>query len=226
MSIAMARISRAESQARTRALLLEAGNELFAAHGYHSVSVEAIAERAGFTRGAFYANFADKADLFMTALEELNQEEFDVLKSELRPSERNIEVFVRSVERTFAGSELLGQALAEFRASVASTPEYAARLSARYQAVREQVGRLVLEIAEELGTALTVPADDFAVAAMALMDGFVLHRQMDGGTMSPELLARSLEMLWAGATTAGDTDARMPGPARRSAARTEEGTGP
>ncbi len=66
---APARLSRAESQARTRQALLDAAAEVFVERGLHRTSVEAIAERAGFTRGAFYANFADKADALLALLE-------------------------------------------------------------------------------------------------------------------------------------------------------------
>jgi AcrR family transcriptional regulator len=64
------RMTRAESQARTRAALLQAGAEVFVERGFAGSSVEAIAERAGFTRGAFYSNFASKEELFAELLQE------------------------------------------------------------------------------------------------------------------------------------------------------------
>jgi AcrR family transcriptional regulator len=47
----------------TRARLLTAAAEVFAERGFHGASVEDICERAGFTRGAFYSNFASKDEL-------------------------------------------------------------------------------------------------------------------------------------------------------------------
>jgi len=49
----------------TRARLLEAAAEVFAEIGLEGASVEAICERAGFTRGAFYSNFESKDELFL-----------------------------------------------------------------------------------------------------------------------------------------------------------------
>ncbi|WP_309127570.1 TetR/AcrR family transcriptional regulator [Microbacterium sp.] len=49
----------------TRARLLEAASQLFAEVGLEGASVEAICERAGFTRGAFYSNFESKDELFL-----------------------------------------------------------------------------------------------------------------------------------------------------------------
>jgi AcrR family transcriptional regulator len=63
------RLSRAESRARTREALIRAAGEVFVERGFAGSSVEAIAERAGFTRGAFYANFAGKEELFAEVLQ-------------------------------------------------------------------------------------------------------------------------------------------------------------
>ena len=43
--------------------MLDAAREVFAERGVIGGSVEDICERAGLTRGAFYSNFADKADV-------------------------------------------------------------------------------------------------------------------------------------------------------------------
>ncbi|MGM7669008.1 TetR/AcrR family transcriptional regulator [Microbacterium sp. A93] len=49
----------------TRARLLDAASQVFAEVGLEGASVEAICERAGFTRGAFYSNFESKDELFL-----------------------------------------------------------------------------------------------------------------------------------------------------------------
>ncbi|RZQ65327.1 TetR/AcrR family transcriptional regulator [Amycolatopsis suaedae] len=71
----MARLSRAESRARTRERLLTAAAELFTERGVNGTSVEQIAERAGFSRGAFYGNFADKQELVRELLLERTRAE-------------------------------------------------------------------------------------------------------------------------------------------------------
>lgn len=53
---------------RTRERLMDAAHALFAAHGVNAVSIETIAEAAGFTRGAFYSNFESKNELFFAML--------------------------------------------------------------------------------------------------------------------------------------------------------------
>jgi AcrR family transcriptional regulator len=68
------RLSSAEKKAATRAALLEAAARVFGRGGFYGASVEEIAEEAGFSRGAVYSNFESKEDLFMTLLEERDQE--------------------------------------------------------------------------------------------------------------------------------------------------------
>ncbi|MEU8631458.1 TetR/AcrR family transcriptional regulator [Amycolatopsis sp. NPDC048633] len=62
------RLTRAESRERTKERLLAAAAELFAERGVNGTSVEQIAERAGYTRGAFYGNFEDKHELVVALL--------------------------------------------------------------------------------------------------------------------------------------------------------------
>ncbi len=62
--------TRAARQAQTRAALLDAAAELFVERGLQGTSVEAIAERAGYTRGAFYSNFSTKEEVFTELLQD------------------------------------------------------------------------------------------------------------------------------------------------------------
>lgn len=73
----MARVTREESQARTRTLLLDAAAHEFADHGFGGASLDRIAERAGFSRGAVYSNFTDKADLFVAVLDHRLEHQLD-----------------------------------------------------------------------------------------------------------------------------------------------------
>src|SRR5207247_11276130 len=63
------RLTRQESQARTRTLLLEVATAEFLAHGYTGTSLERVAELAGFSKGAVYGNFAGKEELSLAVLE-------------------------------------------------------------------------------------------------------------------------------------------------------------
>ena len=51
--------------ASTRQRLIDAAGEVFAAKGYEGASVSDIAAAAGFTKGAFYASFSSKEEIFL-----------------------------------------------------------------------------------------------------------------------------------------------------------------
>jgi AcrR family transcriptional regulator len=64
------RLTRAERAARTRRLLMQAASKVCAKHGLERASIDEVAEEAGFTKGAFYANFRSKEELFLAMLDE------------------------------------------------------------------------------------------------------------------------------------------------------------
>jgi AcrR family transcriptional regulator len=61
--------TREETKRETREALIDAGIALFGEEGLDAPSLDAICERAGFTRGAFYVHFADR-DAFLEAVME------------------------------------------------------------------------------------------------------------------------------------------------------------
>jgi AcrR family transcriptional regulator len=64
----MARLTRVQQQARTRAAVLAAARAEFIEHGYAAAKVDRIAERAELTRGAVYSNFPGKRALYLAVL--------------------------------------------------------------------------------------------------------------------------------------------------------------
>ncbi|HKK06358.1 MAG TPA: TetR/AcrR family transcriptional regulator [Gammaproteobacteria bacterium] len=52
----------------TRARILDSAADLFAGRGYDNVSIDDVMRHAGLTRGAFYAHFASKGELYAEAL--------------------------------------------------------------------------------------------------------------------------------------------------------------
>jgi AcrR family transcriptional regulator len=61
--VGMARETRAERRQRTREELVASAMRLFAERGVASTSVEAIAETAGYSRGAYHSNFETKEEV-------------------------------------------------------------------------------------------------------------------------------------------------------------------
>jgi len=68
MNLRRSRLTRSESQAQTRQRLRLAARHEFATRGIAAASIDRISENAGFSRGAFYANYADKHELLLELL--------------------------------------------------------------------------------------------------------------------------------------------------------------
>lgn len=67
----MARKTKADAL-ETRAQILDAAIEVFLERGVAAATLEQIAERAGFTRGAVYWHFKNKLEIFQQLLEEVH----------------------------------------------------------------------------------------------------------------------------------------------------------
>lgn len=68
----MVRLTREQSRAQTRERLLAAAATVFEQMGYSDASIDRIAEDAGYSKGAFYSNFASKEDIFLQLVEQLS----------------------------------------------------------------------------------------------------------------------------------------------------------
>lgn len=75
---------------RTRERLLDAAFTVFARHGIHGASIEAVCEAAGFTRGAFYSNFSSKEELFLALAERAMRQQLASLESMRKDLEPDI----------------------------------------------------------------------------------------------------------------------------------------
>lgn len=101
--------TRAEQQARTRRRLLDAARDVIIEHGADGATIDAIASRAGFTRGAFYSNFEDKTDLLVQLGEtELQRFTDEVLPGVLAlPAEAQLDAVAGWFTRREAPTEVL-----------------------------------------------------------------------------------------------------------------------
>jgi TetR/AcrR family transcriptional regulator, transcriptional repressor of aconitase len=78
------RLTREESQAQTRATLIAVGRKHFLRFGLGGAVTEKIAEDAGYSRGALYANFDGKEELFVAVIREEQARHLNVLQSLLK----------------------------------------------------------------------------------------------------------------------------------------------
>lgn len=73
------RLTRQQSQERTRRRILDAARRLFRTEGYSQTSVDRVADAAGYSKGALYSNFESKEALLLAVLDTARQSFDDLL---------------------------------------------------------------------------------------------------------------------------------------------------
>ena len=176
------RPTRGERQAATRAALLRAASRLICGRGMDGASIDRIAAEAGYTKGAFYANFASKEELFLVVLDEKFASELERLKDAIanagKPSEaarQAAEGFLVVVDRDPEWPRLYQ----EFAAHAARNEGFREELAARQRALRERLAEVFARWTSTFDIEPAVPHADVAAMTFFMADGFLLTRIID-----------------------------------------------
>ena len=170
----------------TRRKLLDAAKRIFAQDGFEAARLEDIAAGAGYTRGAFYANFDGKEDIFFALLEEWVQKRIDAFTTILREKNHPAEKLagLRKHYAELACDRRLVLISMEFKLFALRHPESHARLRDRHRRIRATWGNLISELLHSLGQTLPLsnPAASACLSAMA--QGLLLEHLVDPKTLS------------------------------------------
>jgi AcrR family transcriptional regulator len=192
------RLSRDERRNQTRDRLLDAAVEVFNRLGYFGASLEAVADAAGYTKGAVYSNFATKADLFRAVMERTQGGRAAASETLLR--ERSLGDFI----------DLMGGLIADQAANEASfdlltvefwlaamrDPELRAELAEGYRAMRGSLAPVIERGLEADGVRSDFDGWELATLVSAIGTGILLQYYLEPGAVDPELLPRALRALF------------------------------
>lgn len=184
----MSRLRTRPTRDDTRDKLFEAAASVFEEQGINAASIEKIAAAAGFTRGAFYSNFASKDELIVAMLEDHVAQTIR-RNLDLLAKHQDLQDFIaafRDMDRArqdpLGRSPLLHMEMILFVARAEKRrPELAKRLRAR----REMLTEIVTIISRHSGKNFKRP-EWVAAILLALEDGFRLHRLIDPETTPPD----------------------------------------
>ena len=200
------RPTRSERQAATRAALLRSASRSICEHGLHGASIDRIAAAAGYTKGAFYANFASKEELFLVVLDEKFAAELERLEAAMAGSGEPVdearqaaEQFLLYVDRDPEWPRLYQ----EFAAHAARDEEFRAELAARQRALRARMAEVFARWASALGVEPALPHADVAAMTLFMADGFLLDRIIDP-ELDNRLYATMCEVFLRGLAATGE----------------------
>ena len=192
------RLTRVEAKQRTREKLLAAAGDVFAAQGFTAATVEEIVERAGFTRGAFYANFADKADAFLTLLEETRRADMHAAAELVATTPDDQKLQQMQAWYDSLRDPRWERADAEFGPHAAADPALRARLAARQREVRDAIAAILRAYIESTPITLSVSPDVVASMILAIGEGVARQRQLEPDTTDPDLFTTTVAYVWFG----------------------------
>jgi len=177
----MARLSRADSQRRTRRALLATARELFLRDGYFATSLERVAETAGYSKGAVYSNFGSKDELCLAVLDLVVAERARELALAL-VSASDTAGRIAAAE-SWVDEVTADQGWITLEVEVASQVRGEARLrtalAERAAARRTSLAAALTAAAAAAGTTLPAPADHLATALISAGLGLALQRAVD-----------------------------------------------
>lgn len=194
----------------TRQKLLDAAAQVFAEVGLDAASVEAICDRAGFTRGAFYSNFETKDELFLELAGRVSLGRVAAVRDRVAELERagafadvpsNALQIVQQVLDMSADDRLGVLLLSEIRIHALRTPA----LAAAYLAQTDEMLRSVAQIIDDIGRAesftFRLPPLDAARLLLTVWEGAAVRSVMAGADQAElrratnEELARVAQLL-------------------------------
>ena len=186
-------LTREERREQTRERLIEAADELFRHVGFHPTTLDRIADRAGYTKGAVYSNFKSKEDLFFAVYERRADGVVAVVEEALATAEPG-DAIRRAVDAADAGrrrGDGWMPTLFEFWAHVLRHPELKARFISIHKRVIDPLIEPVGQILARPGAPDLDPAQ-VALAAHSMQLGIQLELLTGTGELDDHLHARLL----------------------------------
>jgi AcrR family transcriptional regulator len=170
------------TRAQTRARLLKAAGEVFAERGYDRASLDDVAAAAGLTKGAVYSSFASKDELFYALMRERIDERLDLVSeaAELQATPGDIAREAGSALAELISSQADWHLLfIEFWARAVRDPDRRKEFARERRSARRLIARVLQERAAEANVDLPAPAEQLAVAVLALSNGIAIEHLAD-----------------------------------------------
>ncbi len=194
--------ARSARREATRQRVLDAAREVFAERGVIGGTVEDICERAGFTRGAFYSNFADKEDVLEALVAREHARLLEHLDASLALVDQelaaapDLATAIASIVDRILGSVPVDRQLSlvqtEIEIHAIRRPELA---SPFLEATSRFHGRIAVFLEAALarnGLELVVDPVDVVDASVAVVERSVRRALLAGGGADPDAMARAV----------------------------------
>jgi AcrR family transcriptional regulator len=198
------RRTQSERRQETREGILAAASRVFASNGFQGTSLDAVAEEAGFSRGAVYYNFADKEELFLELLDRRCAERARDIREvfgsgggDLDTTAEQAQLAAREALDAMVGDPEWRALYLEFLAHAARDEGFRRAFAERTNEMRAALDEVVAERAALVDEqALGMSPQQLAVVIDALGVGLWAHNMLHGPrTASPDLFSEAVGLL-------------------------------
>jgi AcrR family transcriptional regulator len=184
--------------------VLDAARDVFAERGVFGGTVEDICARAGFTRGAFYSNFEDKADVLRALIAREHARLLAHLDAGLELVDGSAvagigedpRVTLASVAdrllRSVPADRLFSLIQGELEIHAVRDPQVARAFLEADARFRERVAEFLERGLARLGRQLVVPLGDATDAVIAIVERSTRRALLAGGDADPNALATTM----------------------------------
>ena len=188
----------------TRQKLLDAASEMFAEVGLDAASVEAVCERAGFTRGAFYSNFETKEEMFLELSWRVARERIAEVRARVAElgQRDDIEVVpgneLALIERVLdqRADERIGVLMmSEIRIHALRVPALAKAYLAQEEELTQSIAQILTDVAQAHGLRFRLPPEQAARLMLAVGEAESVRSIMAGVDGFEHALARMAQLL-------------------------------
>jgi AcrR family transcriptional regulator len=217
------RLTQGERREETREQVLAASARVFAKRGFHATSLDAIAEEAGFSRGAVYYNFADKEELFLELLDrrcaeraqDLREVFADTPEEDIAQTSRQAQLAAEHALDAMTGDPEWRALYLEFLAHAARDTGFRRRFSKRTEEMRGALEEVVVQRTRPVAGALGMEPEQLAVVIDALGIGLMSAHMLHGSRAVPrELFSKALALLVDGIAARAGTPPQPTGASR------------
>jgi AcrR family transcriptional regulator len=198
------RLTRKQRQEHTRTCLLEAAGRVFARRGLAQASVDEVAADAGFTKGAVYANFGSKEELFLEMLDArfaARLAEMDRVLSTDAPPEAQAREAGRDFVAHITGDPDWARLFFEAALHASRHEAFREKLQERYAQMRVRMAELLEARARAGGFDPGVPFDQLAMMIFAMANGVAFERFVEPAAVADDLFSSMLELFTLGASS-------------------------
>ncbi|HEX2285720.1 MAG TPA: TetR/AcrR family transcriptional regulator [Mycobacterium sp.] len=172
---------RKEKQAQTRAALVEAAREVLAERGLADTSLDGIAARAGYTKGAVYANFTSKEELYLALLDERFAGELERLTSALagvEPPTEEARGAAREFMRFVWSDPAWPRLFLEFTVYASRDETYRRKLAERYRELHDRITELYQRWSADFPVPPPIPLDAITTMTFCMANGSTVERMI------------------------------------------------